>query len=63
MLLPACAMGGAIFLIWCDVLARNAVRWLDGSTQQIPVGVLTSMLGGVFFLYILLTHRQERAIV
>jgi iron complex transport system permease protein len=62
-LLPACLLGGATFLIWCDVLARNAMYWAAASPQQIPVGVLTSLLGGVFFLYVLLTHRQERAIV
>ena len=62
-LLPACLLGGATFLIWCDVLARNAMYWAAASPQQIPVGVLTSLLGGLFFLYVLLTHRQERAIV
>jgi len=62
-LLPACALGGATFLVWCDVMARNLMHWANGSSAQIPVGVLTSLLGGVFFLYILMTHRQERAIV
>lgn len=62
-LLPACALGGATFLIWSDVLARNLMHWVNNSPRQIPVGILTSMIGGVFFLYILMTHRQERAIV
>ena len=62
-LLPACVLGGATFLIWCDVIARNLMHWVNGSSQQIPVGVLTSLAGGGFFLYILMTYRQERAIV
>ena len=63
LLLPACALGGGTFLIWCDVIARNLMPWVTGSPREIPVGVLTSLLGGVFFLYVLMTHRQERAIV
>jgi len=62
-LLPACALGGATFLIWCDVIARNLLGWMRDAPQEIPVGILTSILGGVFFLYILMTHRQEHAIV
>ncbi len=62
-LLPACALGGAVFLIWCDVIARNLLGWIRDAPQEIPVGILTSILGGVFFLYILMTHRQEHAIV
>jgi len=63
LLLPACVLGGAAFLIWCDVISRNLMHWVRDSPGQIPVGVLTGLLGGVFFLYLLLTHRRERAIV
>jgi iron complex transport system permease protein len=63
LLLPGCVLGGATFLIWCDVASRNVMHWTQDSPAQIPVGVLTSLLGGMFFLYLLLTHRRERAIV
>ena len=59
-LLPACALAGAAFLPLCDLLARNAMYWLRGEFRQVPVGVLTNLVGGGFFLYLLLTRRQER---
>jgi len=58
-LMPACALAGAAFLPLCDLLARNAMWWLAGETRQIPVGVLTSLIGGGFFLYLLLARRDR----
>lgn len=46
-LLPACALGGAAFLVLADTAAR-----LVGPTE-IPVGVLTALFGGPFFFVIL----------
>jgi len=48
LLLPASAWGGAIFLLWADTLARTVV-----SPTELPVGVVTAMCGGPFFLYLL----------
>ena len=48
LLLPASALGGAIFLLWADTLARTVV-----SPTELPVGVVTAMCGGPFFLYLL----------
>lgn len=53
-LLPASAMLGAILLIFSDLIARTAM-----APVEIPVGVLTSLLGGPFFLYVL-KRRTER---
>ncbi|KGJ99021.1 FecCD family ABC transporter permease [Thalassotalea sp. ND16A] len=39
---------GGCFLVWVDVLARTA---LDG--QEIPIGVITSAMGSVFFLLLM----------
>ncbi|WP_111978403.1 iron ABC transporter permease [Algibacillus agarilyticus] len=39
---------GGCFLIWVDVVARSA---LDG--QEIPIGVITSAVGSVFFLLLM----------
>lgn len=47
-LLPASALAGAILLIWADMLARTIM-----APTQIPVGVLTAMLGVPLFLYLL----------
>jgi len=52
-LLPASALGGAVLLVLADLLARVLVR-----PAELPVGVVTTMLGGPFFLYLL---RRERA--
>lgn len=44
-LLIGCALTGAIFLIWVDNLARTVLP-----QQEIPLGVITSLFGSVFFL-------------
>jgi cobalamin transport system permease protein len=53
-LLPVAALGGAAFLITADVASRTLL-----DPQEIPVGVLTAMLGGPFFLYLLRTRRVD----
>jgi iron complex transport system permease protein len=52
-LLLGCAVVGALFLVWVDNLARSALL-----TQEIPLGIITSVLGSVFFLVIM---RQRRS--
>ncbi len=47
-LLIATGLFGGCFLVWVDVLARTA---LGG--QEIPIGVITSAIGSVFFLLIM----------
>ncbi len=54
-LLPASLLGGALFLIVADALARF-VFFVFGT--EIPVGVVTAFTGGPFFLVLLL--RRER---
>ena len=39
---------GAIFLIWCDIAARCFI-----SPREIPIGIITSIIGGPFFLFII----------
>lgn len=48
MLIPAASIGGAIFLIAADTLARTIV-----SPSELPVGVITAFLGAPFFLILL----------
>ncbi len=54
LLVPASFFGGAMFLIWADMVARVAV-----APTEIPVGVVTALCGGPFFLFLL--RQQERA--
>ncbi len=44
--------GGGMFLTVADTVARSAF-----SPSELPVGVLTAMLGGPFFLYLLLNKK------
>ena len=46
--LPASALFGAAFLVGCDLLARTVL-----APVEVPVGVVTAMLGGPFFLWLL----------
>ncbi|MET8894096.1 FecCD family ABC transporter permease [Streptomyces albogriseolus] len=46
--LPTAALGGAVFLIWADIAARTIA-----SPTEIPVGVLTALCGGPFFLWLM----------
>jgi iron complex transport system permease protein len=46
--LPTAALGGAVFLIWADIAAR-----VVAAPMEIPVGVLTALCGGPFFLWLL----------
>ncbi len=48
LLLPASALGGALFLVVADLLARSLI-----APSELPLGVLTALVGGPFFLYLL----------
>jgi iron complex transport system permease protein len=50
--LPASALFGAAFLVACDLVARTVL-----SPIEVPVGVVTAMLGGPFFLWLLVRKR------
>ncbi len=51
--LPISLFVGSIFLIWVDVIARTAFAPIE-----LPVGVITSILGGPLFILILLRVRR-----
>ena len=49
LVLPSSALFGAAFLVACDVAARTVLAPLE-----LPVGILTAMIGGPFFLWLLI---------
>jgi iron complex transport system permease protein len=53
-LLPASALGGAVFLVAADTVSRIVI-----SAQEVPVGVVTGLIGGPFFLYLLWRYRRN----
>jgi iron complex transport system permease protein len=52
LVLPASALFGAAFLVACDVVARTVL-----SPLELPVGIVTAMIGGPFFLWLLIRKR------
>lgn len=54
-LLPLCAIGGAGFVTACDLAAR-----LLFIPYELPVGILMSVLGGPFFLWLLMKRKGGR---
>lgn len=53
-LLPACALAGAIFLVSCDTLGRVLIP-----PAEIRVGIITALTGAPYFLYLL--RRAQKA--
>lgn len=51
--LPASFGVGATFLVACDVLARTVM-----SPLELPVGIITALIGGPFFLYMLISRTR-----
>jgi ABC-type Fe3+-siderophore transport system permease subunit len=49
--LPASALFGASFLIACDLIARVVF-----APTELPVGIVTALIGGPFFLWLLFRH-------
>jgi len=50
--LPASALFGAAFLIGCDVMSRTLI-----APVVLPVGIITALIGGPFFLWLLIRNR------
>ena len=55
LLLPASALFGAFLLLVADTIARTVV-----SPAEMPVGILTSLIGGPFFLWLLVKQYSRR---
>jgi iron complex transport system permease protein len=51
-LIPLTVLAGGAGLMWCDTISRVII-----APAEIPVGVVTSLLGGPFFIYILLRKK------
>lgn len=53
-LVPACALGGAVLLVGADLVARTAVPYAD-----LPIGMLTAVVGGPFFFWLIRRTRRS----
>jgi iron complex transport system permease protein len=56
LLLPASALSGAAFIVLADLLARTLL-----APREIPLGVITAIIGAPFFIYLLRRYRREYA--
>lgn len=54
LLFPTSLLAGAAFLVACDTVARTVL-----APVELPVGVITALLGGPFFLWLLLARSRE----
>ena len=52
--LPGSALVGALLVLFADLIARTAV-----APAELPIGVLTSLIGGPFFVWLLIRYRRE----
>jgi len=53
-LLPASIIGGALFMVATDTLARTII-----APAELPVGIITSLLGAPFFIYLLMSRKKS----
>lgn len=55
LIIPLSAIGGGIYVLWADTLARTLL-----SPTEIPLGVITAFLGAPFFAYLL--HKDKKTL-
>lgn len=53
-LIPASALGGSVLLLGADLVARTAVPY-----AELPIGMLTALIGGPFFFWLLRRTRRR----
>jgi iron complex transport system permease protein len=57
-LLVSSFLNGGIFLVWCDILARIIV-----SQNELPIGVITGIFGGIAFIFIISSSKSKTKIL
>ncbi|MDX5478796.1 MAG: iron ABC transporter permease, partial [Cyclobacteriaceae bacterium] len=55
LVIPGSFLAGAILLTWADLLARTMV-----APAEMPIGIITAILGAPFFIWILINVKQIR---
>ena len=54
LLVPLCAIGGAFFVTIADILARSIIQ-----PAELQVGIITSLIGAPFFLFLLIKNKKN----
>lgn len=55
LILPASAIGGAILITVADMVARTVV-----APSELPIGIVTALMGTPFFMWLLASARKKR---
>ncbi|TXK85542.1 iron ABC transporter permease [Paenibacillus sp. N3.4] len=55
LIVPLSAIGGGIYVLWADTIARTLL-----SPTEIPLGVITAFIGAPFFAYLL--HKDKKTL-
>lgn len=55
--LPASAIGGSCMLLAADIVARTVVE-----PAELPIGVVTALVGAPFFMYLLISSKKKKLI-
>ncbi len=53
-LIPAAVLVGAIFMLWADAAARTLI-----ANSEVPIGILTALIGAPFFVYIMVARNYS----
>lgn len=55
LLVPLSAIFGADLVLICDMLSRTLFK-----PYELPVGIILSIIGGIFFIFLILTQRKSK---
>ena len=55
LLLPASVIAGEIYLVVADAIARTVI-----APTEIPVGIITALVGAPFFFYVLRRRKVQK---
>lgn len=58
-LIPAAALIGSILLLLSDNIARSIMSLVSDLGRELPVGVITSLIGAPFFIYLLSSRKEH----
>ena len=57
LMIPACFLGGSVFCMFCDLLARNLF-----SPTELSISTVTAIFGVPVVLWVLVNHKKEGAV-
>jgi len=55
LMIPACFLGGSVFCLFCDLLARTIL-----APTELSISTVTAIFGAPVVLWVMATHRKER---